>query len=410
MRVVQRAMHKPALLFYCQHSLGMGHLVRGLAIAAALERRFDVQFLNGGRFPAGLEAPQGLTIHDLPPLGMTAGGALTSLDDRYSVESAKAYRQAHIRDVFRRTRPAVILIELFPFGRKKFADELIPLLDAAIACRTRRPIVVCSLRDILVEGRGDQQRHDDRAARLVNKYFDAVIVHADPRFARIEESFHPRIPLSTPILYSGFVHRGGRMDRLQDLEPSILVSAGGGMVGGPLFRAALAAHRELWATRRLPMRIVAGPFLPDAEWDALISEAEGMMGLTIERAVPDLAPLMGRVAVSISQCGYNTSMDIVAAGVPALVVPFAEGDKNEQRNRADRLEQLGIVKTIAPDELSANALVAGVIALLDKRPPRAALDLDGASRTTSLIERLIAERSATSRNRVGPRHAIGGLR
>jgi predicted glycosyltransferase len=41
---------KPALLFYCQHSIGMGHLTRSFALALALARDFRVAFLNGGPF------------------------------------------------------------------------------------------------------------------------------------------------------------------------------------------------------------------------------------------------------------------------------------------------------------------------------------------------------------------------
>ncbi|MBK9252612.1 MAG: hypothetical protein IPM70_12305 [Proteobacteria bacterium] len=48
---------KPALILYCQHSLGMGHLVRSLAVAEALAVDFDVHFLNGGRWPAALALP-----------------------------------------------------------------------------------------------------------------------------------------------------------------------------------------------------------------------------------------------------------------------------------------------------------------------------------------------------------------
>ena len=40
---------RPALLIYCQHSLGIGHLTRSFALAAALAERFRVVFLNGGR-------------------------------------------------------------------------------------------------------------------------------------------------------------------------------------------------------------------------------------------------------------------------------------------------------------------------------------------------------------------------
>ena len=47
-------------------------------------------------------------------------------------------------------RPDVVIIEAFPFGRRQVRFELLPLLDAVAAARPR-PLLVCSLRDILQE-------------------------------------------------------------------------------------------------------------------------------------------------------------------------------------------------------------------------------------------------------------------
>ena len=69
-------MSRPTVLFYCQHSLGLGHLVRSFALAGALAERFRVVLLNGGRLPRGLPTPPGVEIVSLPPLGMTVDGAL----------------------------------------------------------------------------------------------------------------------------------------------------------------------------------------------------------------------------------------------------------------------------------------------------------------------------------------------
>ena len=103
-------------------------------------------------------------------------------------------------------RPVAVVVELFPFGRAKFARELVPLLEAA---RADGALTACSLRDILVSARADQQAHDDRAAALADAHLDAVLVHSDPRFARLEETFAPRRPLRVPVHYTGFVVRDG---------------------------------------------------------------------------------------------------------------------------------------------------------------------------------------------------------
>src|ERR1041385_7321735 len=79
---------RPAILFYCQHSLGMGHLVRSLALADRLSRRFRVMLLNGGRLPAAIKVPSNIQLVNLPPLGIDEANQLVSHDKRISVERA----------------------------------------------------------------------------------------------------------------------------------------------------------------------------------------------------------------------------------------------------------------------------------------------------------------------------------
>ncbi|HEX3090434.1 MAG TPA: hypothetical protein VHQ23_17405, partial [Ilumatobacteraceae bacterium] len=83
---------RPALLFYCQHALGLGHLVRSLSLAEALGEHFDVVLLNGGRFPDGTTVPDGVRVVNLPPLGHDANFDLVSHDPAVTVEQAMRER------------------------------------------------------------------------------------------------------------------------------------------------------------------------------------------------------------------------------------------------------------------------------------------------------------------------------
>jgi hypothetical protein len=136
---------RPTLLFYCQHSLGIGHLTRSFALATALKAYFHVVFLNGGRLPPGLPVPGGIEIIDLPALGMDDGHTVVSRDAKHDVAQAQVARRAMIEAAVRVHQPAVVLVELFPFGRKKFAAEILAMIRAA----RRQPVparVACSLR------------------------------------------------------------------------------------------------------------------------------------------------------------------------------------------------------------------------------------------------------------------------
>jgi predicted glycosyltransferase len=387
----------PVLYLYCQHSVGMGHFVRSLALSRALAEAFDVHFLNGGRAPEGLPLPGGITFHHLAPLGMDGEAQIFSLDPNLTVEQAQQQRTAYIMHMFAQRPPDVVITELYPFGRKKFAFELEPLLRAA---RARNAVIVCSVRDLLVSQRRDQQRHDDRTAAKLEAEFDAVIVHADPLFARLDESFHPTQALRTPIHYSGFVAPHDACADTVVRENRVLVSAGGGLVGGPLFQAALAMHTQSFARTQRPMMIVAGPFLPEKEWLELSRTAEDVAGVSVLRAVPDLSALMRASSHSISQCGYNTAMDILASGVAALVVPYVTSSENEQSVRAERLAAMGCVGLVNAAELSAETLAAGLERLASRPDSVGAFALDGARKTVRIVDDLLTSRGYSTR-RVG---------
>lgn len=320
---------------------------------------------------------------------MAEDNQLYSQDPKYSLAEAHVLRRQMILDAFNRYLPEVILIELFPFGRKKFVGELLPLLKAAKRCQIHRPLVLCSLRDIMVNARKDQTRHDDRARWLVDRYFDGILIHSDPKFASLEESFQPSRPLKMPVHYTGFVLPRGEKQKPTVRQRQVLVSAGGGMVGAPLFRIAIKAQRILWDELQLRMTIVAGPFLPQADWCQLQEEAVACPGLTLHRYVPNMIDLLASHSISVSQCGYNTVMDILKSGISALVVPFSQGQEDEQTNRAQRLSRLGLVWMVDADDLDVAQFVFEVERQLEFTPNASALELDGAARSTDIIASLL---------------------
>jgi len=380
---------KPTLMLYCQHSVGVGHLVRSFSLAQALAEDWHVLFLNGGRLPAGIPLPESVEIIQLQPLGAGPDGKLISHDENISVEHAKRKRREQILSCLETFNPQVIVVELFPFGRKKFSDEILPLLKRANERGRDGPAVLCSLRDVLVS-RKDQELHDDRAAELVNRYFHGVLVHSDPTFVRLEESFHPRQPLAVPVYYTGFVARERPQHTPKARERRILVSSGGGLTGRALFLSALEAHQILWREQRLPMTLVAGPFLGDEDWHALQVASGDLPGMALVRTVPDVGTAMERVSASASRCGYNTTMDILFSGVPALVVPFGEGHEDEQMKRARRLQTLGLVQVLDPSRLDGGTLAEAIRALETFRPDTARIQLDGAANTARWIGEFLA--------------------
>ncbi|HET7048939.1 MAG TPA: phosphotransferase [Solirubrobacteraceae bacterium] len=389
---------RPRLLMYCQHAVGLGHLTRSLALAAGLAERFDVVVLSGGAVPRHTAPATGVGLVALPPLMLREGGGLLSGDPARTVQQAQAVRARMLADAVRGRPPAVVLVELFPFGRKAFAAEILGMLDEARTQPDAPPLVVSSVRDILV-GRGSEQRaHDERASQLANAHLDAILVHSDPRFARLQESFDPDTPLRVPVHHTGFVTAPPRdAPRRRDGGSTVVVSAGGGRVGEPLLQAAIDAFPRL-REHGMRMRVIAGPFLPDDAWHRLRARSDEP-DLVVLREVEDLSAELARAAVSVSQCGYNTALEVVKSGIPALAVPYLAPGEDEQIRRAQRLSDLGAVRMLDPRELSGSRLAAAIEELPSGSPQHVDLDLDGATMSTELVWRM-------HRRRVGRIQAV----
>lgn len=160
-------------------------------------------------------------------------------------------------------------------------------------------------------------------------------------------------------------------------------------VGARLIEAALGAHAIGEArSRALPWRVLVG-----AATDASILaawQARAGDGVTVERVRADFPSLLGRAALSVSQAGYNTVMDILAAEIRSVLVPFAAGHETEQTVRATALERERRVIVVPEAEFPPERLAAAIARALDMlRPGPSLYRLDGARETARLIAQMI---------------------
>ncbi len=377
---------KKRILFYCQSLLGIGHFIRSRELLFAL-RDFEVCFLYGGEPVPGFDWPAWVEVVYLPALRSDAAfEKLYVVEGEATLEEVKAQRKALLLATFDRIAPDALLIELFPFGRGKFKFELLPLLAHARAARATKPDlkIACSLRDILVS-RANQSRYQSDVVTTMNKYFDLLLVHADPRLQTLEESFGSVGELACPVAYTGYVAQPSPQTTTSESEPLILVSIGGGRVGHELIECALAASLLVEVPHR--MQIFAGPHIPADVFERLQTQAAPLAHVTLTRHTTEFPAWLKRAALSISMAGYNTCMDILAARANALVYPFHEHDNDEQPRRAHKLAQLGLVGVIEPEQLNATYLAAEISQRLRSAnaAPTVAIDLNGAQNTANIL-------------------------
>lgn len=138
-------------------------------------------------------------------------------------------------------------------------------------------------------------------------------------------------------------------------------------------------------------RLITGHHMPEAALAKIRAVAPS--SAVIERSVPGLPALMAGAALSISQAGYNTLLELLAARTRAVVVPYEGGVETEQRLRADLLAAVGALEVVPEEALSAETLGAAMDrARARSRDAVPAIDLDGARKTAAFIMQRLSAR------------------
>ena len=384
-------MTAPRVLFYVQHLLGIGHYRRATILARGMRKAGLAVTLVSGGMPDENEQAEDIELVQLPPL-RTVDASFTTLVDaagRPLDDALRGRRRERLLAALRAAAPQAVVIESYPFGRRAFRFELEPLVAAARAMRPR-PFILSSIRDVLV-AKSDFSRAATIVA-TVQRDFDLVLVHGDPQLIRLEESFPTTAALGDKLFYTGYVAANATDARESGAgRGEVLVSAGGGAVGLRLLSTALAA-RPLTPLADAPWRLVTGPNLDEGARRDLAAAAPS--GVVIERYRPDLPAMLRQCVLSISQAGYNTVLDLLAAGTRAVVVPFARGNETEQQQRAERLARGGYLTVVRESELDPPRLAAAITAALAAPRRRPAIDLNGARRSAEKIRALVVARGS----------------
>jgi predicted glycosyltransferase len=384
-------MKSNALMYCCRSEKHIGNLQRSIELARKLSESHDVTMLIDEDGPVLVDVPESVRIKMLPALPADPDSNIFEFSRTDEFKKSIIARRDLILVALGKLKPDVVITDNFPFNQQRLRGEVIPLIERAHNGVYGECLVVTTTDGIMVDESIKGEDRADRAAALLDKYFDMVIVQSDPVFARLEEFFQPRDTLRTPLFHVGFVAPEQELSRLDTADggDSILVSAGDGRYGGILFRAAVEAQKVLWPISERPMKIVAGPRLPEDEWRDLLTSTKGMDGLVLTRLVDDMRTEMAWSRCSISQCGYNTALNAVTTQTPSLFIPCQDSQRQEQIVRAQRLVYWGGGRLLMPHHLNSASLTLEINQLLQFQPRRIRFDTNGASNSVNLIDRAI---------------------
>lgn len=361
-------------LLYSHDGFGLGHTRRNHLIAQAVleaDPGAEVTLITGvAARPGWLGSTRRLRVVGVPPLLKDASGAYRS--GAVPFEDAVAQRARRFDAEVAEHRPHVVVIDRHPGGT---AGELRPGLHRA---REQGAAIVLGLRDVLDEPQIVRAELAGDGWRDVPELLTEVLVYGASHFVDHEREYG--LPV-TPR-YCGWVVPRPRTGQRQ--RWSLVVAAGGGGDGGPVFDlgAALLAGRPGWNGV-----MAAGPYADRAS----VAAAGRALGhrLTVLEAATGCEELFASAGAVLCMAGYNSTLEALAAGQRPILVP-RRSPRREQAIRAWRLAALGLADVV--DEGAAAAEVDWLLGRGRRLAPgslqAAGIDLDGARRAAARLVQL----------------------
>ena len=350
---------KASVMIYVQHLLGIGHLRRSWSLACALaDHNIPVVLVSGGRPVAGLQH-DAVRLLQLPSVHCRDGRFDQLLDEQgLPVDKDwKEYRRDQLLDLYHSIKPEVLITETFPFGRRMMRFELLPLLTAAKQA-SNAPLIIASIRDIL-QPKSKPERNEE-ILDWIKSFYDRVLIHGDPALIKLELTFPFAKQVRNKLHYTGYICNPNLNSPYTESDhghDEVIVSGGGGAASLKLLETAIAA-RSLSKLHSRVWRILVGNNLSPEVFEKLQQKAGST--IIVERNRNDFPELLGRCAVSVSQAGYNTVIDILQQAARAVLVPFAEDGELEQSLRADQLMQMGRVVTLTEIDMTPQQLADAI--------------------------------------------------
>jgi len=354
------------ILVYSHDTYGLGNIRRMMAVVEYLAKEMDdvsILVLSGSPMLQAFRMAPGIDYIKLPCLTRTDDGKYSPKTLGLSHDRVLGLRADLILNTVLEFAPDVIIVDKKPLGVQ---NELAPTLDV-IRRKANRPKLILLLREILdapaktIDVWSRNGYHD-----VIRELYDRVLVLGTQQIFDTAKEY--RFPPATleKVVYCGYIAkppgRRGVSEIREELgvgdRKLVLVTAGGGADGFRLLAAYILGLRKK-AGKGLHSLIFVGPEMDAEQQRTLRTLAADMPDLHLLEFSDDVMSYMNAADVIVSMAGYNTITEILSLEKEAVVVPRTR-PVEEQWIRATRLERLGLISVIHPDQLTTGRLFAAI--------------------------------------------------
>lgn len=406
------------VLFHYTHKQSLGHTTRSISFAKALSARAaDVLILQGGLPQPFIRFPQACKVLDIP----------LAFDSRRSFRSHQApvssnQRARFILKAASDFKPDVLITEFFPFGRLNYMPELLPTLRYL---KKRNTCIMASIGyPILADLDRFENQHFAALNWILFAFFDKFLIHTPPALETryIQKATRPAAlsrtyaaimkKLREKICYTGYIFpekviTGGASSPTIKTGNNIVVSRGGGAVYPKLITAAIEAQRYL--DNKISTIIACGPSTSSKEMALFQSrlKPKDKERVFLVNHLDNLDDVLRSCRVSVSLCGYNTSVQLMKYGTPSVIVPYqntlAATPLNDQIARAKLLQEKFSSIVLDSQTLTGKSLAKAIKKQMNRpRPAPAPADwfngADVAAQTVFQAVRRMNKKTYSSRS------------
>ena len=282
---------------------------------------------------------------------------LQSISGSYTDEALKEIFAKQLK-IINDYKPDVILLDGFPFMRYPWMNSGLDFVLECVRNTWKNVKIVSSVRDICYPFKGGKNPTKWPALTVdwANEYFDAILVHGDKNFIKLDESFEHLNLIDPPVYYTGYVTDTYK-PKPQERNGTV-VSAGGGRVAMDCFDKAMELYDgtdwtfsvgyfhpkehlnkfRKWANDKKKLKAIMPPLKP-----LYVFRKMSRPKVKIVYNVKNFRDLLVKYKLSISQAGYNTVMDLLMTDTPAKFIPYVDKDgEQEQTTRARLIDNMKI--------------------------------------------------------------------
>lgn len=340
------------VLIYSHDSFGLGHLRRCRTIAHSLVERYknlSVLILSGSPIIGSFDFRARVDFVRVPGVIKLRNGEYTSLSLHLDLEDTLNLRSSIIEHTASVFDPDVFIVDKEPSGLRGEVRQTLERL------KQRGTRLVLGLRDVMDDPNTLlSEWHNKNIEPVLRDLYDEIWIYGLPQIWDPLEGMNLPDSVRKKAVFTGYLPRTvGAAQAVappSDIvkRPFLLVTAGGGGDGDGMIDLVLRAY-ESDPLLPYPALLVLGPFM-QPELRAEFSErADKLDRVDTMIFDPHLENLMENAAGVVAMGGYNTFCEILSLNKRALIVP-REVPRVEQRIRAVRAEELGLVRALIGDD------------------------------------------------------------